>query len=36
MQRLLDGQWNENEFLTVRPGQRIAEDLTNPNIIKAE
>jgi hypothetical protein len=36
MQRLLDGQWDEDEFLTVRPGQKIAEDLTNPNIIKAE
>jgi hypothetical protein len=36
MQRLLDGQWNEDEFLTTMPGERIAEDLTGPNIIKAE
>ena len=36
MQRLLDGDWNEAEFLTIKPGSRIAEDLTEPGIIKAE
>lgn len=36
MQRMLDGDWNENEFLKVNPGQKIAEDLTNKGIIKAE
>lgn len=36
MQRFVDGNWNENEFLTVRPGQKITEDLTNDGIIKAQ
>jgi len=36
MQRLLDGQWDEDDFLIVKPGQRIAEDITNEGIIKAQ
>jgi hypothetical protein len=36
MQRFVDGVWGEEEFLIVRPGQRIAEDVTNRGIIKAE
>ncbi|RKY05537.1 MAG: hypothetical protein DRP66_10460 [Planctomycetota bacterium] len=36
MQRLVDGDWNEAEFLTVKPGEKIIEDLTNPGIIGAE
>ena len=35
-QRFLDGDWNDSEFLVVKPGQRIAENLTNGAIIKAE
>ena len=36
MQRLLDGKWDEKDFLIVQPGQKITEDLTNPGIIKAQ
>ncbi len=36
MQRLLDGDWNASEFLVVKPGQKINEDLTNEGIIKAQ
>ena len=36
IQRLVDGDWNEAEFLTVKPGEKIVEDRTNPGIIKAE
>jgi hypothetical protein len=33
MQRLVDGQWDEKEFLIVQPGQKITEDLTSEGII---
>jgi hypothetical protein len=36
MQKLFDGEWNENEFLVTKPGKKIAEDLTNDGLIKAE
>ncbi len=36
MQKLIDGDWHESEFLVVKPGQKITEDLTNSGIIKAE
>ncbi len=36
MQKLIDGDWNESEFLVVEPGQKICEDLTNDGIMKAE
>jgi hypothetical protein len=35
MQRLVDGVWDEREFLIVKPGQKITEDLTSENIIDA-
>ena len=35
MQRLVDGDWDENDFLIVKPGRKINEDLTNEGIIKA-
>jgi hypothetical protein len=36
MQRLVDGDWNNDEFIVVRPGQKIVEDITSPGIIKAQ
>jgi len=36
MQNLVDGRWNDKEFLIVQPGQKITEDLTNNGIIKAQ
>ncbi len=36
MQRLLDGDWDESDFLLVEPGRKINEDLTNEGIIKAQ
>jgi hypothetical protein len=36
MQRLVDGVWDEREFLIVKPGQKITEDLTSEGIITSE
>ncbi len=36
LQDLVDGNWNQNDFLTVAPGKKIADDLTNQGIIKQE
>ena len=36
MQRLLDGDWNNDDFLVVDPGHIILDDLTEPHIMKAE
>jgi hypothetical protein len=36
LMKLVNGEWDENEFLVVRPGQKIVPDVNNPGIIKAE
>jgi len=36
MQRFVDGCWDAGEFLRVEPGRRIAEDVTNEGIVRAE
>ena len=35
MQKLVDGDWHNSEFLVVKPGEKICEDLTNDGIIRA-
>ena len=36
MQKLIDGQWDDGEFLVVKPGQKIKENVTTDGIIRAE
>jgi hypothetical protein len=36
LMRLVNGEWDDEDFLVVRPGQRTAPDVNNPGIIKAE
>jgi len=36
MQKFVDGHWDESEFLVVKPGRKIKENLTEKGIIKAE
>lgn len=36
MQRLLDGDWDKDDFLVVPPGHTIRDDLTEPHIMTSE
>ncbi|MGB2808970.1 MAG: DUF1638 domain-containing protein, partial [Sedimentisphaerales bacterium] len=36
MQKLVDGDWHNSDFLVVKPGRKISEDLTKDGIIRAE
>ena len=36
MQKLIDGNWDQRDFLVIKPGQKIAEDINETGIIKAE
>ena len=36
MQRFLDGQWDEEDFLVIPPGKKIAEDISANSIVKAD
>jgi hypothetical protein len=36
MEKFVDGYWDDGEFLVVKPGRQIREDLTSAGIIKAE
>ena len=35
MQKLVDGDWDDETFCTIKPGQEIAADITKPCIIHA-
>jgi len=35
LQRLVDGQWDPEDFLVVEPGRVIAEDITGPGLVNA-
>ena len=36
MKRLIEGDWDNEDFLVVQPGQTIRDDLTEPHIMKTE
>ena len=36
LQRLVDGDWNDDDFLIMKPGQKVAVDVSKPGIIEAQ
>ncbi len=36
LQRLVDGDWNSGDFLIIKPGQEIQQDLTSAGLIRAD
>lgn len=36
IQRMVDGDWNDEEFLTVKPSQTIVADVSNPKVIDCQ
>ena len=36
LMRLVNGEWNSDDFLVVEPGRSTSPDVNNPGIIKAE
>lgn len=36
IQKLVDGKWNDEQFLVVEPGQKVVQDITSGKIISAE
>lgn len=36
MQKMVDGDWDEEDFLVIEPGHKIAADVTMPGIITSE
>jgi len=34
MQKLVDGEWDVEDFLVLKPGEKVAADVNNPGVIK--